>query len=86
LNDLTITDFTNFTYWEIADAEMNKVNYYKIISGDTDATRCVREISFLVEKDPNRDMELRQPSSLKLNFDPAGRSNNESAVKRSTWT
>lgn len=84
--ELTITNFSDFTYWEIADAEMDKVNYYKITSGDTDATRCEREIKFTVEKDPVRDMTIRKQSQLKLNFDPTGRSNNESAIKRQTWT
>ena len=86
LGDLTITNFKEFSYWEIADAEMDKTNYYRIVGGDTDERKCEREISFVVEKDPVRDMTIRKQTQLKLNFDPAGRSNNESAIKRQTWT
>ena len=82
----TITDFNGFTYWEIADADLEKQNYYQISCGETVATKVVREISFVVEKDPNRDMTLVKSNNLKLNFSPAGRSNNESSTKRASWS
>ena len=82
----TIKDFSKYSYWEIADAEMDKMNYYRIVAGDTDATRCEREISFEVQKDPDRkNMVLVKDKNLKLVFDPAGRSNNESSTKRTMW-
>ena len=82
----TIKDFSDFTYWQIADAELNKENYYSIACGLTPETSEVREIKFRVIPDPNRDMTIVKQSNLKLNFDPAGRSNSEPATKRQSWT
>ena len=82
----TIKDFSQFSYWQIADAELNKENYYSIACGLTPETSAVREVKFKVVPDPNRDMTIVKQSNLKLNFDPAGRSNAEPATKRSSWT
>lgn len=80
-----ITDFSKFSYWEIADADLEQLNYYQISCGENEKTKTEREITFTVEKDPNRDMTIVKQESLQLNFDPVGRSNSESASSRSTW-
>ena len=82
----TIKDFSEFTYWQIADAELNKENYYSISCGLTPETSAVREVKFRVVPDPVRKMEIVKQNNLKLNFDPAGRSNSEPTAKRQSWT
>ena len=83
---ITIRNFDDYYYWQIADAELNRENYYSISCGKTDATTAVREIKFKVIPDPNRDMTVVKKNSLKLNFDPAGRSNSEPAARRASWS
>lgn len=80
-----ITDFSQFSYWEIADAEMNALNSYQISCGETDEKYVEREINFKVVKDPNRDMTVEQ-AGLLLDFSATGRSNSESAAKRQIWS
>lgn len=63
--------------FEIADADVNAVNYYSISCGTTE-----RGISFKVSQDPNRSMELVQQPLLDLCFDATGRSNAESESNR----
>lgn len=80
-----IVDFAQFSYWEIADAEMNALNSYQISCGETDEKYVEREINFKVVKDPNRDMTVEK-AGLLLDFSATGRSNSESAAKRQTWS
>lgn len=82
----TIQEFKTYSYWQIADAELNKENYYSLACGLTPETSAVREIKFKVVPDPNRDMTIVKQTNLKLNFDPVGRSNSEPATKRASWT
>ena len=82
----TITDFSDYTYWQIADADLNRENYYSIECGKTTATTVSREVKFKVVPDPNRDMTVVKKNSLKLNFDPIGRSNSEPEAKRASWS
>ena len=82
----TIEEFGDYSYWQIADADLNKENYYSIECGKTIETTVVREIKFKVIPDPNRDMTVVKQNSLQLNFDPAGRSNAEPAIKRASWS
>lgn len=83
---ITITSFDDYFYWQIADADLEKQNYYSVSCGKTDLLTAKREIQFLVTKDPNRDMTVVKPNSLLLNFNPAGRTNNEPPAKRASWT
>ena len=83
---ITITKFDDYYYWQIADAELNRENYYSISCGLTYETSAVREVKFKVIPDPNRDMTVVKKNSLKLNFDPAGRSNSEPEIKRASWS
>jgi hypothetical protein len=46
----------------------------------------MRDITFTVLKDELRNMTIVQTPYLKLNFDPAGRSNSEPATRRATWS
>ena len=63
--------------FEIADADVDMVNYYSIQTGSTERT-----FSFTVSQDPNRSMELVQQNQLILNFEAAGRSNDESDTNK----
>lgn len=80
-----ITRLTEFSYWEIADAELDKMNTYSISCGEDDNRKATREIRFSVVADPNRDMTVEQ-ANLRLNFVPTGRSNSEASAKRANWT
>lgn len=82
---ITIEDFDNFTYWEIADADFGQLNYYSISCGEEDERKVIREITFTVIQDPNRKMEIVKQDSLQLHFNPLGRSNNESIASREKW-
>ena len=82
----TIKDLTGFSYWEIADADLDQLNYYQISCGEDDERKVEREITFTVSQDPNRTMEVVKQNNLKLNFDPAGRSNDENASSRQNWS
>lgn len=82
----TITDFSDFTYWQIADAEVNKKNYYSISCGITATGIATRDIIFEVKEDPNRkDMIITKQSNLLLDFNPVGRTNNEPVGLRNKW-
>ena len=74
-----------FSTFEIVDAEMNVRNYYSISCGENERME-KRDIDFLVEKDPNRTMELAKKNNLKLLFDAKGRSNNETSANRKDWS
>lgn len=80
-----ITKFTEFSYWEIADAELDKMNNYSISCGEDDTRKTIRDIRFTVVADPNRDMTIEN-GNLRLNFVPTGRSNSEAAAKRKAWS
>lgn len=81
------TTSDKFNYWEISDADLDKQNYYQISCGESEERKVTREISFIVQQDPKRaDMKIAKQDNLILNFDPIGRSNSESLVRRSTWS
>ena len=82
----TITDFSDFTYWEITDATFDQQNTYQISCGETEDRYVEREISFTIEVDPNRTDFQTETGNLKLNFMATGRSNSESKAKRQTWS
>ena len=83
-----ITDNTKFSYFEIADAELNVLNRYAITCGEGD-NEAVRDIEITVSQDPNRmDFGIQKTGDLiyMLNTVGSGRSNNESEIKRQTLT
>lgn len=82
-----VTSRTKFQIWEISDADNEATNYYQIASGNTNDKRKAsqREIEFEVLQDP-RDLTVAAQNYLRLNFDPKGRSNSESAVNREKWS
>lgn len=73
------TSSDKFLYWEITDTSIGP----KTCEITCDKT--TRQFIFQVDQDPNRKMELAMQSSLKFNFDPAGRTNSESAANRQTY-
>lgn len=77
--ELTITDMDNFTSWDIADADLGE-NFYSIFCGTAR-----RDISFEVQQDENRIMEIAKQENLLFNFNPTGRSNAEGLAKRSIY-
>jgi hypothetical protein len=46
---LEIKNLTSFSYWEIADAELNQQNFYQLSCGEDENRKVEREISFKVE-------------------------------------
>ena len=81
-----ITDNTKFSYFEIADAELNVLNRYSISCGEGD-NETTRDIEITVTQDPNRmDFGVQKMGDLiyMLNTVGSGRSNNESEIKRQT--
>ena len=80
-----IEDFTKPGLFEISDAIMGRLNSYQLSCGETDQRRVEREVTFRVEKDPERDMTILQDNLL-LDFNAVGRSNYESAAKRKSWS
>ena len=69
---------------EITDAEVGMTNSYYIRVNDSDV---YREVSFEVQEDTVRtNYKIQYPENLILNFDAAGRSNDESEVNRQLWT
>ena len=82
----TVEDRDKFYIWEISDADNEATNRYQIACGNTTEAResSIREIEFQVVKD-YRNLEIAKSNYLKLNFDPKGRSNNESKIKRQKW-
>lgn len=78
------SQYSAFNIFEITDAELDIANYYSISCGIGDnETR--RDITFFVEQDPNRKMEVVKSDFLRLSFDAKGRSNDESAGSRQHW-
>ena len=77
----------DFEILELTDTEVGMLNNYTISCKNIDTGLSVsRDIKFEVVQDPNRDMTLVSKENLLISFDAAGRSNNESATKRATWT
>ncbi len=78
---------SKFAMWEIVDAEDQSVNTYEIACGTTKADReaSKRTITFTVEKDI-RDLTVAKVDSLRMEFNPKGRSNSESKLKRQKWS
>lgn len=82
--EVPASQYSSFNIFEITDAELDVTNYYSISCGIGDnETR--RDITFLVEQDPNRTMEVVQKDFLRLMFDAKGRSNAESISNRQQW-
>ena len=82
----TITDMTKFSYFEIPDAEENKLNKYSISCGE-DENQVEREIEFRIVQDTARpDYKIQDQSSLRylLNTVGSGRSNAETKDSRET--
>ncbi len=67
----------SWNIFEIADADIDVLNYYSISCGSTERT-----ITFTVTQDPNRTMEIVRKADLALSFDATGRSNSESESNR----
>ena len=67
----------SWNIFEIADADIDMLNYYSVSCGATERT-----ITFVVSQDPNRSMELMKKDDLILCFDATGRSNAESESNR----
>ena len=83
---VTISDNTKFSYFEIADAELNVLNRYSISCG-IGTNEVSRNIEFTVVQDPNRrDFGIQKKDDLVYMLDTigSGRSNNESYTKRQT--
>jgi hypothetical protein len=60
------------------------MNFYQIGCGEETSKNYVqREISFKVDKDPDRNVEPVQ--GYTLFFNPKGRTNNASTTERETW-
>ena len=78
--DIDTTKLNKWNYFEITDADLDMINRYSIGCGEVE-----RSISFMVTKDPNRNMEPVKQDYLKLAFESRGRSNNESIVNRQLW-
>ena len=76
----------DFYIWEISDSDNESTNRYQISCGTTKEAReaSQREIEFKVLQD-KRDLTVAKSSFLRLNFDPKGRSNNESKLRRNKW-
>lgn len=80
IGEVNITNMTEYTYWEIPYEGLG-VSTYKIICGDV-----FRQFTITIERDPERPMEIIKQSALKFNFDPTGRSNNESKANRQKYS
>jgi hypothetical protein len=78
--DIDTSKLDKWNYFEITDADLDMVNRYSIGCGEIERT-----VTFMVSKDPNRNMEPVKPDYLKLSFESRGRSNNESVVNRQIW-
>lgn len=81
---LEIENFTEYNYWEIADADFGQLNKYQISCGDTDARTVKREIRFTIVED-TRGMKIEE-ADLMLNFHATGRTNAASPAKRQNWS
>lgn len=77
----------DFEILELTDTEVGMLNTYTISCKNLETGLSVsRDVKFEVVQDPNRDMTLVSKENLLISFDAAGRSNNESATKRATWS
>jgi len=82
-----ITDKTQFSIFEIVDADLNMENHYSISCGEDSESRVTRIIRFMVIQDPKRlDFGIQKSRYLTLSFDASGRSNDESPLKRASWS
>ena len=82
----TITDMANYSYFEIADAELDVINHYSISCGEGDYETS-RKIEITVTQDPTRtDFGIQKQEFLtyEINTIGSGRSNSESVSKRQT--
>ena len=77
----TITDSSQFSIWEIVDADLNMENLYTISCGQ-DENEVRRDITFLVSEDPAREKMKLATANLLYLFDASGRSNSESSTNR----
>ena len=80
----TITDMVNYSYFEIADAELDIINRYSISCGEGDNT-AVRRIEITIVQDPTRkDFGVQKTQFLdyEINTVGSGRSNFESESQR----
>ena len=82
----TVEKYDSFIPWVITDADNEMMNSYQIACGSTDEIReqSKRDIEFEVVQDP-RDMSPSKSPYLRLEFNPEGRTNNESTKKRENW-
>ena len=72
-----------FGSFQITNPEIDTTSVYYIRAEGF--SEVYRELQIEVVKDPNRDMTLVYPEDLVVDFDAAGRSNDESATKREMW-
>lgn len=80
----TITDMINYSYFEIADAELDIINRYSISCGEDD-NEVIRRIEVKVVQDPTRkDFGVQKTQFLdyEINTVGSGRSNSESESQR----
>ena len=83
-----VTDSSTFSYFEIADAELDVLNRYSISCGEGE-DEVSRDIELTVSQDPTRaDFGIQKQDDLIYLFNSvgSGRSNNESEIKRQTLT
>lgn len=76
----------SYSYFEIANAEMDILNRYTISCGEGE-NETIRSIEFTVLQDPNRTdfgVQKKEFLTYELNTVGSGRSNNESLSKRQT--
>ena len=80
----TITDMVNYSYFEIADAELDIINRYSISCGEGDY-ETIRRIEITVVQDPTRKdfgVQRTQFLDFEINTVGSGRSNSESESQR----
>ena len=78
----TVANKTYNQILEITNATIDATSIYYI---RVEGSEVFRELSIEVVTDPNRDMSLVYPENMIINFDAAGRSNDESATRREIW-
>ena len=78
---------SKYNYFEITDADHNMENFYSISCGDKAVPEFYdeRPIRFSLVTD-DRDMTLAEASQIIVNFSARGRSNNEAASRRASWS
>ena len=80
----TIKDMVNYSYFEIADAELDIINRYSISCGEGD-DETIRRIEITVVQDPTRKdfgVQKQQFLDYEINTVGSGRSNSESESQR----